>query len=96
MNSTDTTTDGWLDEDPGPAKTVVERTVSPEDRPLLRTLTYIVQEARRCADNGMDDRYVELGRLAQRALLWHKADLAGDIELAQEWLNQLPTALKGQ
>ena len=62
------------------------------DRPLLRALAYVVQLA---STRTGDEPLLLAGRVAQAALLWHRADLVGNIEEAEKWLEQLPKMAEG-
>lgn len=62
------------------------------DRPLLRSLAYVVQLA---STQTGDEPLLLAGRVAQAALLWHRADQVGNFEEAEKWLAQLPQAVEG-
>lgn len=79
---------GWLDHDPGPPEKD-ERTLF-DVAPLVRSLKYVVNEARKHKAAGHDDHFVAVGRVAQAALTWQKLDAAGDFESAEEWLRRIP------
>ncbi len=58
--------------------------------PLRRALQYVVEESRKHAAAGHNDKFVEVGRVCQAALQWQTADSSGDFDAAEEWLARIP------
>jgi hypothetical protein len=56
--------------------------------PFLNALRYVVDEARKHQAAGNDDQFVAVGRAANAALLWHRADRAQNFEAAERYLQK--------
>lgn len=64
------------------------------DIPILNALRYVVEEARKHVAVEPDSHFVEVGRVANAALLWHEADRLQDFEKADRYLQMIPRGVR--
>lgn len=58
-----------------------------DSRPLIAVLTEVRDLGRRRRDEKVDPEMVALAKRAHAAMMWLEADIAGDLEAAQRWLD---------